>query len=115
MPPCVCEASRLLALASTQPWQRCEAGGTLFVMRPSEDTHPAAASVQLDLLRRAPVHARARVMRSLSTMVIELSRRALRDRMPGASDSAVAIRWLELHYGEDIAARVARRLEADGR
>ncbi len=96
-------------------WQRREVGSTLWLIMIPSDTHPAAAAVQLRLLRQASARTRARAMRSLSTTVIELSRRALKARMPGASDTAVAIRWLELHYGEDLAQRVAQRLEADRR
>ena len=75
------------------------------------DTDERAARVQLDLLRRASVGARARSLRSLSRTVIDLSRRALREQMPDASDDEVAIRWMTLAYGEDLAERVARRLQ----
>jgi hypothetical protein len=74
------------------------------------DTNPKAAAVQLQLLRNATAGARGRALRSLSSTVIELSRRALRESMPGADDDEVMLRWIALHYGEGLAERVARRL-----
>jgi hypothetical protein len=70
------------------------------------DTHPDAARVQLDLLRRAGTTKRAAMALSLSETVIHLSRRALAERMPDASEREVLLRWAELHYGADLAARV---------
>jgi hypothetical protein len=74
------------------------------------DTHPAAVRVQLELLRRAEAERRGSIMCSLSRAVIDLSRRALRERMPEATDAELLLRWAELHYGADLAARVRRRL-----
>ena len=70
------------------------------------DTRPEAAAVQLRLLREASVGRRAALARSLSSTVIDLSRRALRDRMTRETDAEVMDRWLALHYGEDLARRV---------
>jgi hypothetical protein len=70
------------------------------------DTHPAAARVQLDLLRAAGFERRATIARSLSRSVIGLSRRALRERMPEAAERELQLRWVELHYGRDLAVRV---------
>src|SRR4051812_6742908 len=70
------------------------------------DTRPETAAVQLGLLRKATVERRAAMARSLSATVIALSRRALRERMPGASEAEVMNRWLALNYGEDLARRV---------
>jgi hypothetical protein len=64
---------------------------------PRNDTHPAAAEVQLDLLRRAPLERRAMLARSLSATTIDLSRRALRQRMPSATDADILDRWLCLN------------------
>ncbi len=74
------------------------------------DTHPKAAAVQLGLLRTASVGRRAALARSLSSTVIGLSRRALRDRMPDATDAEVMDRWVGLNYGEDLAGRIRRYL-----
>jgi hypothetical protein len=37
---------------------------------------------------------------------IRWSRAALRELMPGAPESAVILRWIELVYGRDLAERV---------
>ena len=70
------------------------------------DTHPAAAAVQIELLRRAGVTRRASTALRLSQEVVERSRRALRERMPGASEIDVRLRWVELWYGAELAARI---------
>ena len=71
------------------------------------DTHPSAARVQIELLRKAGATKRAALAMSLSHSVIALSRRALRERMPGASEREVLLRWVSLNYGRDLAERVA--------
>lgn len=76
------------------------------------DTHPKAAAVQLDLLRRSSVERRGALARSLSSTVIELSRRALRETMRSASDAEVLNRWVALSYGEDLASRIRSYVEA---
>lgn len=71
-----------------------------------DDTHEDAARVHIELLRRAGTTRRAALALSLSHTTISLSRRALRERMPGAPEREVLLRWVELHYGEDLATRV---------
>jgi hypothetical protein len=70
------------------------------------DTHPAAEAVQLDLLRRAGVTRRATIALRLSQDVVERSRRALRNAMPGATEADVRLRWVELWYGAELAGRI---------
>jgi len=71
------------------------------------DTDPRAAAVQLDLLRRASVERRASMAGALSHDVVDLSRRALRERLPPDTDETeLKLRWAELHYGADLARRV---------
>ncbi|MBI5481945.1 MAG: hypothetical protein HY906_24030 [Deltaproteobacteria bacterium] len=70
------------------------------------DTSPAAERAQIALLRQAGPARRAELMRSLSRSVIELSREALRERMPGATDTEVMLRWVELNYGRELADRL---------
>jgi hypothetical protein len=74
-------------------------------MAPS-DTSVAAARVQIDLLRKSGCERRAQLARSMSRTVIDLSRAALRDRMEGASEREVLLRWVSLQYGGDLADRV---------
>ena len=71
------------------------------------DTHPAAERVQIELLRKAGTTRRAALALSLSHTVIANSRRALRERMPGATEREVLLRWVSLHYGRELAERVA--------
>ena len=80
----------------------------------SSDTSPEAERVQILLLRKATEARRFEMTCSLSQAVIDLSRRALRERMPGADERDVLIRWIALHYGEALAEGVARRLGRAG-
>jgi hypothetical protein len=81
------------------------------ILRDVNDTHPSAARVQLELLRKAGTTRRAALALSLSHDVIAMSRRALRERMPGASERDVLLRWVSLCYGHDLAARVTACLD----
>jgi hypothetical protein len=80
----------------------------------SADTDPAAEAVQIDLLRRAGVERRAQMALDLSAQVIRLARRAIRRSSPGASEAEVGLRFVELHYGAELAAGVRRRLAGGG-
>jgi hypothetical protein len=71
------------------------------------DTHPSVQRVQIELLRRAGTTRRAALALSLSHSMITLSRRALKERMPGVSERDVLLRWVSLCYGRDLGERVA--------
>ena len=73
-----------------------------------------AERVQISLLRRAGEGRRFQLCRSLTSTVVDLSRRALRDQMPGASEQDVLLRWIALNYGETLAAAVRCRLDPPG-
>ncbi len=75
------------------------------------DTSPEADRVQLELLRRAGETRRFGLCRSLTETVVALSRRALREAMPGASEDEVLLRWVALQYGDALAEGVRRRLD----
>jgi len=77
----------------------------------SSDTSPEVERVQLELLRRAGEARRFQLMRSLTSTVVDASRRALSETMPGASEQEVLLRWVEIHYGQALADGVRRRLE----
>lgn len=74
------------------------------------DTEPGAERVQLELLRRATVERRLRLALSLSSSVVALAREGLRRRMPGAPEAEIGLRFVELHYGSEVAAEVRRHL-----
>jgi hypothetical protein len=77
-----------------------------------DDTDPVTAEVQLDLLRRAGCERRSSLAMSLSRTVIELSRRELAARMPGATQEELNLRWVEEQYGAELAARLRAFLAA---
>ena len=82
---------------------------------PLSDTDPEAERVQLELLRAAEPGRRAQMALNLSALVIVLARRGLRTTLPpGASEQDAALRFVELHYGSELAAGVRLRL-AQGR
>ena len=76
----------------------------------SVDTHPAAEAVQIDLLRKAAVARRFALTASLTQTTIELSRRALRLRYPNANEEEIALMFVSLNYGDDLARRLKEHL-----
>jgi len=74
------------------------------------DTDPEAERVQLELLRQATPGRRVALALSLSRSVIELSRRGIAARMPGATDQEVGLRFVALHYGEGLALELEAHL-----
>ncbi len=77
----------------------------------SRDTSPKAEKVQVDLLRRAGPARRFALALSLSRTTIDLARMALGKRMTDATDQEILLAFLHIHYGADLAERVAKRLE----
>ncbi len=78
----------------------------------SPDTDPEAEKVQIDLLRKAGGQRRVRMALSLSRQVIALARRAIQRAHPDASEEEVGLRFVELHYGRELAQGLRRDLEA---
>jgi hypothetical protein len=78
------------------------------------DTDPSIREIQRDLLRRAGTGRRAALMCSLSSTAIELSRRELRAKRPGASETELAVEWVALNYGTELATRLRRFLDERG-
>lgn len=76
------------------------------------DTDPEAQRVHDEMLRRASAADRLRLALSLSTTVIALSRSGLAHRLADSTPEAVGLRFVALHYGEDLAEAVRRDLEA---
>jgi hypothetical protein len=69
----------------------------------SLDTTPEAARAQIRMLQQATPAQRFRLTRSLSQTAIELARRALRRRMPEASETEVNLAFVALWYGPNLA------------
>ena len=80
------------------------------VVEPPGDTDPEAARVQLELLRRASPARRLALALSLSRTVLGLSRRGIARRLPGAGEEEVGLRFVELHYGRELARAVREAL-----
>jgi hypothetical protein len=80
----------------------------------SADTDPEAEAVQLELLRRAGPARRAQMALNLSALVIGLARRAIRASDPGLSELEVRLRFVELHYGSELASEVRAYLASRG-
>jgi len=76
------------------------------------DTSPDVERAQVELLRRASVAERIRLVRSLSDMALQLSWRAIRRANPAASEEEVALRFVAVHYGHELAARLQGYLRA---
>ena len=76
----------------------------------SADTDPEAEAVQLEPLRRAGPTRRAQMALELSALVISLAKAAYRRQMPGASETEIGLRFVELNYGRELAEAVRRHL-----
>ena len=75
------------------------------------DTHPHAEKVQIDLLRKASTGERFALMCSLTATAISLSRRAIARANPDLSPQEVDLKFVELHYGKELAGRLRGYLE----
>lgn len=74
------------------------------------DTSLKAEQVQINLLRVAGVARRVELVRSVSSSVIEMSRRAIARCHPDWSEVEVKVEFVKLNYGEAIADRVRQRI-----
>ncbi len=72
-----------------------------------DDTDARARKVQIEVLRGLDETQRFLQAESLTTEMVRLSRAALREEMPGATEQQVLLRWIELVYGKGLAARLA--------
>jgi len=74
------------------------------------DTHPRVDAVQIELLRRAGATRRSEIALRLSDEVTRMSRRALAKTMAGESEREVLLRWVELWYSKELAAKLRTHL-----
>jgi len=79
------------------------------------DTDPRIARMQVALLRRATVARRLAGVRSMTRTVLDLSRRAIRRAHPELGEEEVALRFVALYYGADLARRVRDHLSGNTR
>lgn len=76
----------------------------------SEDTHPDAERVQIELLRRASVEQRVRLACNMSETVMQLAWRAIQRANPDATEDEVALKFVAVHYGKDLESRLRKYL-----
>ena len=74
------------------------------------DTAPDVENLQIALLRKASVAERIALVRRLSAMAIGLARRAIARAHPGLSPAELDAKFVELHYGEPLAAGLREHL-----
>jgi hypothetical protein len=77
---------------------------------PLTDTDSQAERVQIDLLRKATVSQRTAIAFSLSETVIRLARRAIRQQNPKMPDSEVMLRFVAIHYGDELSEKLRLNL-----
>jgi hypothetical protein len=70
------------------------------------DTDPDVDRRQIELLRQASPARRIRLALSLSQSVIGLARRGLLRSLDRGSEEEASLRFVEVHYGSDLARRV---------
>ena len=67
------------------------------------DTHPDVRSVQDAILRRMSAQEKVRIVSSMTRTMIYHARRSIRRSHPDLTDREIDLRFVELHYGEDLA------------
>ncbi len=74
------------------------------------DTAAEAERVQVELSRQMTAAEKIAQVRSLSALVIGLSRRAIARANPHLSPQELDVKFVELHYGKELAERLAEDL-----
>ena len=74
------------------------------------DTSPEVEAVLFDMLRQLTPTQRVQRCFSLSVMAANLSRPAIQRAHPEFSPQDVGLRWVELHYGKELADGVREHL-----
>ena len=77
----------------------------------SMDTSPEAERVQIELIRQASPAQLFGLVRSLSRSMIQASRENIQQLHPDANEEELALIWIELYYGKDLAERVRAYLK----
>ena len=75
------------------------------------DTSSEAEQVQIALIRKMTPAKRLETALRLSSETMRAAKAAIRRRHPGFSKQEVAIKFIELHYGAELAEGVRDRLE----
>jgi len=75
------------------------------------DTSPEAEKVRIRLLQEASLQERFALTCSLTATAVSLSRRAIARANPHLTPEEVGIKFVELHYGEQLAAGLREYLK----
>jgi hypothetical protein len=75
------------------------------------DTTADAECIQVELLRQAPVARRLHSAFGLSATIIGMARRSIARAQPFATARDVELRFVELHYGAELASDLRASLE----
>ena len=75
------------------------------------DTSPEAEKVQIQLLREASLQERFALVCSLTATAVSLSRRAIARANPDLTPEEVGVKFVELHYGKELAASLREYLK----
>jgi hypothetical protein len=82
---------------------------TSAAARPT-DTHTNAQRLQIELLRKLSVAERFLKVRQLTAWTVGLSKRAIARANPDLTVAEVNLKFIELHYGPELAQRVREYL-----
>ncbi len=74
------------------------------------DTDPDVLRLQTDLLRGATTGRRVGLALSLSAAVIDLAYAGIRRRSPAISEFDARLRFVEIHYGTELARAIRSKL-----
>jgi hypothetical protein len=77
----------------------------------SPDTERRAERVLVDLLRKKSVSEKFNQVRSLSRLMIQLSRRAVTRARKAQSETEADLLFVELNYGRELAERLEHYLQ----
>jgi hypothetical protein len=75
------------------------------------DTHPDAERVQIELLRNMTAEDRLTRAWSLTTLTINLSRRAIAERNPDLSPAELDLKCVALFYGDALSSQLREYLK----
>lgn len=75
------------------------------------DTSPEAERVQIELIRKASPAKLFGLVRSLSQSLIEMNRQTLQKLHPQMNEEELALMFVELNYGKELADHVRADLK----
>ena len=74
------------------------------------DTNPSAEEALINLIRKKSINERLSQVESLTSLVLQLSRRAITRANPGKNKRELDLLFIKYHYGEDLSDKVRRYL-----